>query len=58
MVISDDMVTLDKKEVKELIDKECRKRFGLTTKEFLRERKEGKLISSAAHDIEILLKIA
>ena len=59
MIMKNDMVTLDTKEVKELIDKECRKRFGLSTKEFLRERKYGKLVSSAAtHEFEALLKIA
>ena len=59
MVINKDIITLTKKEVKELIDRECKKRLGISYEQFLQDRKEGKLLpSTAVHDIETLLKLA
>jgi hypothetical protein len=59
MVTKDNIVTLDEKEVEELIDKECKKRLGITAKEFLQKRERGELTKSiATHDIELLLKLA
>ncbi len=59
MVIKDDMVTLSKREVEELIDRECRKRLDMTAREFLHKREQGKLPkSTAVHDILMLLKLA
>ena len=58
MVIKGDIVTLSKKGVEEFIDKECRRRLGMSTKEFVRKRKHGELPKSiAVHDIKILLKL-
>lgn len=59
MVINGDVVSLSREEVKRLIDRECRKRLGISAKEFLQKREHGELPKSAAvHDIEILLKLA
>ena len=59
MITKGNMVTLNKKEVNQLIDKECRKRLGMSAKEYLRKRENGGLAKSmATHDIEILLKLA
>lgn len=53
-----DIITLTKREVAELIDRECRNRLGMSAKEFLQKRREGKLSPSpAVHDIEMLLKL-
>ncbi len=58
MIMKNDMVTLNKKEVQELIDRECRKRLGMSASEFVRKRKDGEIAkSTAAHDIEMLLKL-
>ena len=59
MRIEGNMVTLNKKEVTQLIDKECRKRLGMSAKEYLQKRGNGGLAKSmATHDIEILLNLA
>lgn len=59
MITQGNMVTLNKKEVDQLINRECRKRLGISAKEFLRKRENGGLPkSTAVHDIEILLKLA
>jgi hypothetical protein len=59
MVIQGDVISLSNKEVKELIDRECRKRLDMSGREFLERREKGKLPkSTAVHDIEILLKLA
>ena len=59
MVVHNDIITLSKKEIEELIDSECKKRLGMSAKEFLQKRKEGKLSrSTAVYDIEMLLKLA
>ncbi len=59
MVKNGNMVTLNKKEIENLINKECKKRLGINAKEFLQKREHGKLVkSTAVHDIEMLLKLA
>ena len=59
MVIDGDIITLNKKEVEELIDRECKKRLGISAKEFLQKRERGELSKSiATHDIEMLLELA
>jgi hypothetical protein len=59
MVIDGDVITLNKKEVDEIIDLECKKRLGITLDEFLQRRKQDKLPkSTAVHEIEMLLKLA
>ena len=59
MVKQGNMVTLDKKEVEQLIEKECKKRLGISSKEFIQKRERGELKKSiATHDIELLLKLA
>ena len=59
MITKGNMVTLNKEEINQLIDKECRKRLGISAREYLRKRKNGGLAKSiATHDIEILLKLA
>jgi len=59
MVKDGDVVTLNKKEVMVLIDRECRKRLHMSAKDFLRKRDNGGLPHSAAvHDIEMILKLA
>ncbi|MBM4448138.1 MAG: hypothetical protein FJ015_02715 [Chloroflexi bacterium] len=59
MVKNGSMVTLNKKEVENLINNECKKRLGISAKEFLQKREHGKLAkSTAVHDIEMLLKLA
>ncbi len=58
MVINGDIVTLSKREVKELVDRECKKRLGMSAKEFLLKQKNGKLPgSTAVRDIEMLLRL-
>jgi hypothetical protein len=59
MVIKGDVITLNKEELDEIIDLECRKRLSLTLDEFLQRRKQGILQkSTATQEIEMLLKIA
>lgn len=59
MIMKNDMVTLNKKEVAELIDNQCKKRLGMSAEEFLEKRKKNELTKSiAVHDIEMLLKLA
>jgi hypothetical protein len=59
MVIQGDIITLSKQEVKELIERECRKRLDMSVREFLNKRRKGTLPkSTAVHDIEMLLKLA
>lgn len=59
MVINGDVITLNKKEVEALIEKECRKRLNMSVSEFMEKRKSGKLPKSmAAYDIEMMLSIA
>lgn len=59
MVINGDIVTLSKREVKELVDRECKKRLGMSAKEFLLKQKNGGLPgSTAVRDIEMLLRLA
>jgi len=59
MVIKSDIVTLSRKEAKELIDRECRKRLGMSAIEFVQKSRHGELPqSSAVHDIKMLLKLA
>lgn len=58
MVINGDVVSLNKKEITKLIESECQKRLHMTTKEFIRKRKDGQLPKSVAvDDIEMLLKL-
>ena len=60
MIMENDIVTLNKKELEEVIDIECRKRLGISTKEFMQKYNHGKLStdSTAVHDMEMLLKVA
>lgn len=59
MVTNGDIITLNKKEVMALIDKECRKRLQMSAKEFMRKRAKRELPNSlAVHDIEMILKLA
>lgn len=58
MVKQRDIITLNKKEIEELIDRECKKRLGMSTKVFLQKRKHGRLPNTTAvHDIEMLLRL-
>ncbi len=58
MVIDGDIITLSKKEARDLVEKECRKRLHMSVKEFVQKRERGELPkSTAVHDIEILLKL-
>jgi len=61
MVIHGDVISLSKKEAEEIIDKECRKRLGMSLNEFKEKRKRGDLPNSrplAVYDIEALLRFA
>lgn len=59
MVINGDIVTLSKPEVKELVNRECKKRLGMSAKEFSLKQKNGELPkSTAVRDIEMLLRLA
>ncbi len=59
MITQRNMVTLNKQEVDELIDRECKRRLGMSADEFLQKCGNGGLEKSiAVHDIEILLNLA
>ena len=59
MVKNGDVITLSKKEAKELIEKECQERLGISLKEFRQKRKRYELPESVAvYDIEALLRFA
>lgn len=59
MVINGDIISLSKKEVAVIIEKECQKRLRMTAKEFLQKRRDGTLPqSTAVSDIEMMLKLA
>jgi len=58
MIIHNDVIILNKKEIAKLIDTECKDRLGMSSREFMRKRKDGTLPRSlAVHDIEMLLKL-
>jgi hypothetical protein len=58
MVENGDIIILNNKEVKKLIDKECRSRLGMSRLDFVQQREQGRLPKSyAVHDIEMLLKL-
>ena len=59
MVIDGDVISLNKKEAIEIINKECQKRLSMNLDTFKEKRKQGKLPNSlAVHDIEALLRFA
>ena len=59
MVIHGDIVTLNREEVKDLINRECKNRLGMSAVEYVKRNKRGDLPKVAAvHDIEMLLKLA
>jgi hypothetical protein len=59
MVKHGDIVTLSKKELQQIIQRECKERLGLSYDEFMRKRASNQLPkSTAVHDIELLLALA
>jgi hypothetical protein len=58
MIRYGDIVELNKRELHEVIDLECKKRLGITRKEFLLRREKGTLTQSqATQEIGMLLKL-
>lgn len=58
MVIDGDIVTLNRYEAKELIERECQERLGMSAAEFVHKLRRGQLPSSmAVSDIEMLLRL-
>ena len=58
MVINGDVISLNKREIFKLIEKECQSRLHMTVKEFIQKQKEGQLPkSTAVDDIGMLLKL-
>jgi hypothetical protein len=58
MVRHGDIVALNRKDLHEIIDRECKKRLGITRVEFLQRHEQGELPkSTATHEIEMLLKL-
>jgi hypothetical protein len=59
MVEKGDIIILNRKEVKELIDTQCRSRLGMSGSDFIQRREQGTLPAKpcAVHDIEMLLKL-
>jgi len=59
MVTKDDVISLNKKEVLELANKECSKRLQISINEFINRQKTNQLPkTTAVHDIEMILKLA
>jgi hypothetical protein len=59
MAINSDVITLSKKDIEGIIDKECQRRLSMSLEEFKKQRKRGHLPESlAVHDIEALLRFA
>ena len=59
MVIDGDVISLNRKEAVEIINKECQKRLSMNLDMFKEKRKQGKLPHSlAVHDVEALLRFA
>lgn len=58
MVTHGDVITLDEKELAEVINLECKKRLNMTLEEFVQKRKSGELPKSpATQEIEMLIKL-
>lgn len=57
MIERDDIVLLSKKEFAEVVEIECQKRLGMSTRDFMSGRRNGESSDSTAiHDIEMLLQ--
>jgi hypothetical protein len=58
MIRHGDIVELNQKELHEIVDLECKKRLGMTRREFLQRRDKGTLPQSqATQEIGMLLKL-
>ena len=59
MVINGDVISLNKEEAIEIIDRECQNRLGMNLRTFKEQRRRGKLPKLlAVQDIEALLRFA
>lgn len=58
MVTDGDIVTLTRDDAKELIERECQERLGISAAEFVRRVRHDQMPSSmAARDVEMLLRL-
>lgn len=58
MVINGDIITLNRKEAKELINRECKERLGMNAAEFLWKSRKGSLPDlPAIPEIKMLLRL-
>jgi hypothetical protein len=58
MVKKGDVIVLTNREVKSLINRECKSRLGISRTDFMQQHEQGTLPKSAAvRDIEMLLKL-
>lgn len=60
MVIDDNIITLDRKEAKELVDNECRDKFGISVADYMWKYRRGELTAgeeASIHKIKMLLRL-